>query len=114
MDASWTEIATGVHQRRSEPLDVRWVANTHAHFDHSFGNQRLGPGSELDIGSSTTPSIEDCPSYSTELPSRATPQPPANGGSTSTRSPSALSGSRLTMPSSRNDPERSTLSIGSP
>jgi glyoxylase-like metal-dependent hydrolase (beta-lactamase superfamily II) len=79
----WVEVATGVFQRRYNPLDVsvcvirgsdglavvdtrssprqadqiladlrelgsrpvRWVVNTHAHFDHCFGNQRFGPGS---------------------------------------------------------------------
>jgi glyoxylase-like metal-dependent hydrolase (beta-lactamase superfamily II) len=83
----WVEVATGVFQRRYNPLDVsvcvirgsdglavvdtrssprqadqmvadlrelgsrpvRWVINTHAHFDHCFGNQRFGPGSDHSV-----------------------------------------------------------------
>ena len=28
---------------------VRWVVNTHAHFDHCFGNVRFGPDSDLNV-----------------------------------------------------------------
>ena len=39
-------------------------------------------------------------------------QPPANGGRMSTRAATGCSGSRRTVPSTRNDPERSTRCIG--
>ena len=35
--------------RALRPATVRCVVNTHAHYDHSFGNQRFGPGSDLDL-----------------------------------------------------------------
>jgi glyoxylase-like metal-dependent hydrolase (beta-lactamase superfamily II) len=33
--------------RELDPLPVRWVVNTHAHYDHTFGNGRFGPASDL-------------------------------------------------------------------
>ncbi len=39
------EIRADLRELGSMP--VRWVINTHAHFDHTFGNQRFGPGSDL-------------------------------------------------------------------
>jgi len=41
-------------------------------------------------------------------------QPPAKGGSTSTRAPMLRESSRLTTPSTRNDPDASTRAIASP
>jgi glyoxylase-like metal-dependent hydrolase (beta-lactamase superfamily II) len=41
------EIRADLRELGSDP--VRWVINTHAHFDHCFGNQRFGPGSDLDL-----------------------------------------------------------------
>jgi glyoxylase-like metal-dependent hydrolase (beta-lactamase superfamily II) len=31
------------------PARTQVLVNTHAHFDHTFGNQRFGPGSALDV-----------------------------------------------------------------
>lgn len=31
------------------PRPVRWVVNTHAHFDHTFGNYRFGPESAVNV-----------------------------------------------------------------
>jgi glyoxylase-like metal-dependent hydrolase (beta-lactamase superfamily II) len=41
------EIRADLRELGSEP--VRWVINTHGHFDHCFGNQRFGPGSDLNV-----------------------------------------------------------------
>ena len=35
--------------RELGPAAVRAVVNTHAHYDHSFGNYRFGPDSDLDV-----------------------------------------------------------------
>jgi glyoxylase-like metal-dependent hydrolase (beta-lactamase superfamily II) len=41
------EIRADLRELSRRP--VRWVINTHAHFDHCFGNQRFGPGSDLGL-----------------------------------------------------------------
>jgi glyoxylase-like metal-dependent hydrolase (beta-lactamase superfamily II) len=41
------EIRADLCELGSAP--VRWVINTHGHFDHCFGNQRFGPGSDLNV-----------------------------------------------------------------
>lgn len=57
-DAGLLVVDTGAEPSEAEELDadigwrfdgdVRWVVNTHAHFDHTFGNQVFGPGSATD------------------------------------------------------------------
>lgn len=39
------EMLSDVAGRFDAP--IRWVVNTHAHYDHTFGNQRLGPASSI-------------------------------------------------------------------
>ncbi len=39
-------LLADVRDRFQRP--IRWVVNTHAHFDHTFGNQVFGPGTETD------------------------------------------------------------------
>lgn len=41
------EIRADLRELGSAP--VRWVINTHGHFDHCFGNQRFGPASDLNL-----------------------------------------------------------------
>ncbi|MGH3705614.1 MAG: MBL fold metallo-hydrolase, partial [Agromyces sp.] len=40
------ELADDIAARFDRP--VHWVVNTHAHFDHTFGNQVFGPGTATD------------------------------------------------------------------
>src|SRR5215207_7501333 len=39
-------LLADLRERFEQP--VRWVVNTHAHFDHTFGNQVFGPGTATD------------------------------------------------------------------
>jgi glyoxylase-like metal-dependent hydrolase (beta-lactamase superfamily II) len=44
--AEGEELLADLGARFDRP--VRWIVNTHAHFDHTFGNQVFGPGSATD------------------------------------------------------------------
>ena len=44
--AEGEEILADLRSRFDRP--VRWVVDTHAHFDHTFGNQVFGPGTTTD------------------------------------------------------------------
>lgn len=45
--AEGAELITDIRTRFDAP--IRYVVNTHAHYDHTFGNQVFGPGSDLDV-----------------------------------------------------------------
>jgi glyoxylase-like metal-dependent hydrolase (beta-lactamase superfamily II) len=51
------------------PGDIRWVINTHLHFDHAGGNTRLAPGT----AGAMTPPLPDQPT--TQPPNHPTAQP---------------------------------------
>ena len=56
--AEGEEILADLDSRFDRP--VRWVVDTHAHFDHTFGNQVFGPESATDAaiyGHATSPAI---------------------------------------------------------
>jgi glyoxylase-like metal-dependent hydrolase (beta-lactamase superfamily II) len=46
LDPGPTRIEDGLKQAGFAPDDVRWVINTHLHFDHAGGNTLKGPGGE--------------------------------------------------------------------
>jgi len=55
--AEAAEMVADIDERFPQP--IRYVVNTHAHYDHTFGNQVFGPGSAFEVPILGHPGIAD-------------------------------------------------------
>ena len=61
------------------PADVRWVINTHLHFDHAGGNTTLDPELENDPRRHVRPDLSPTPPTSSSGASSSSPATPTSG-----------------------------------